>query len=84
MFTEDERQEAIIAVAEFTNRGEEEFSILHGDTFNNLIYIATSERDRGFEPHAYVYSLDSSLVYVVSGETDPEEALDIIADRDAQ
>jgi hypothetical protein len=84
MFTEDERQEAIIAVAAFTNRDEEEFVVLHGDTFNNLIYISTSERDRGFEPHAYIYSLDSKKVYAVNGETDPEEALDIIADRDAE
>lgn len=83
MFTDDQRQEAIEAAATFTNRDEEDFVVLQGDTFNNLIYIATTERARGYEEHAYVYSLDSGQVYPVSAETDPEEALDLIADRDS-
>lgn len=84
MLGEDDSQEAIIAVAAYTNTAAELFEVAYGDVPHRLIYVLMlgNHQQTTFSPYAYVYSLRSRQVYTVSGELDPVTVMNTIATRD--
>lgn len=81
MFNQQDADDALNAVATYTNFDPEHFEVVFGDVQRELIYVATATSSNSHMGKAYVYSLETKEVFQVDANYAPEDIMPIIYER---
>jgi hypothetical protein len=81
MFNQQDADDALNAVATYTNFGPEHFEVVLGDVQRELIYVATATSSNSHMGKAYIYSLETKEVFQVDANYAPEDIMPTIYGR---